>query len=177
MAGSSSPASFAPGTLLMAALLTVLTSAQGLLTSASKTGSGYAYDFAAVPFLAELVKLGISYGLLMRQRRADPGSIRITHDARTVGLFIVPSLIYMFHNNVQVVRLGLWVGCGCCGGGGGAAHVLVVFWQALGRPCRTENQPPSSCHTPYPPPHIPASFSSSSLSTRPPTRSWATSRS
>jgi UDP-sugar transporter A1/2/3 len=104
---------FAPGTLLMAALLTVLTSSQGLLTAASKTGGGYAYDFATVPFLAELTKLCISYFLLERQRAADPASIRVTRDWRTVALFIVPSIIYMFHNNVQV-----W---GLCAGGGGRA--------------------------------------------------------
>ncbi|KAL4853620.1 CMP-sialic acid transporter 1 [Chlorella vulgaris] len=92
---------FAPGTLLMAGLLTLLTSSQGLLTTASKTGDSYAYDFATVPFLAELTKLGISYYLLLRQRAADPASIRMTRDWRTVALFIVPSIIYMFHNNVQ----------------------------------------------------------------------------
>lgn len=109
MGAGGGAAGFAPGTLLMAGTLTVLTSAQGLLTSASKSGGGYAYDFATVPFLAELVKLGISYGLLERQRAADPGSIRCTRDARTVALFIVPSIIYMFHNNVQV-----GAAAGCC---------------------------------------------------------------
>lgn len=94
-------AAFAPGTLLMASLLTVLTSSQGLLTSASKSGDSYAYDFSTVPFLAELVKLAVSYALLTRQRRSDPGSVRTTRDIRTVALFIVPSLIYMVHNNVQ----------------------------------------------------------------------------
>lgn len=102
MAATSAPSSFAPGTLMMAGLLTALTSAQGLLTAASKTGGGYAYDFATVPFLAELTKLGISWALLSRQRAADPGSVRITRDAKTVALFIVPSIIYVFHNNVQV---------------------------------------------------------------------------
>lgn len=118
---------FAPGTLLMASLLTALTSAQGLLTAASKTGGGYAYDFATVPFLAELAKLAISWGLLVRQRRADPASIRMTRDLRTVALFIVPSIIYMFHNNVQVGaprvcvfyggggRCGAWLGSRCRG--------------------------------------------------------------
>lgn len=114
--GGGAASGFAPGTLLMAGLLTVLTSSQGLLTTASKTGGGYAYDFATVPFLAELVKLGISYGLLVRQRRADPGSIRITADPRTVALFIVPSIIYMFHNNVQV---GAGGGVGLLGAGWG----------------------------------------------------------
>lgn len=100
---------FAPGTLLMAGLLTLLTSSQGLLTTASKTGDSYAYDFATVPFLAELTKLGISYYLLLRQRAADPASIRMTRDWRTVALFIVPSIIYMFHNNVQVGQVCGWL--------------------------------------------------------------------
>jgi hypothetical protein len=67
--------------------------------------SSYAYDFATVPFLAEITKFAISYLLLMRQRAADPASIRVTRDWRTVALFIVPSIIYMFHNNVQVWEL------------------------------------------------------------------------
>ena len=121
---SAATAAFAPGTLLMAGVLTVLTSAQGLLTAASKRPDGaYAYDVATVPFLAELAKLGISYLLLERQRRADPASIRTTRDLRTVALFIVPSVIYMVHNNVQVCCAG-WVGVcwgrgGCWGGEGG----------------------------------------------------------
>ena len=112
MVASSAPSSFAPGTLLMAGLLTALTSAQGLLTSASKSGGGYAYDFATVPFLAELTKLGISWGLLARQRAADPASVRVTRDARTVLLFVIPSIIYMVHNNVQVGWQGRGVGAG-----------------------------------------------------------------
>lgn len=122
----------APGTLLMAGLLTALTSAQGLLTSASKSGDGYAYDFATVPFLAEITKFLISYGLLRRQRAADPGSVRITRDLRTVALFIVPSIIYMVHNNVQV---GGWAGAqtraaGCWQGAGAGGR--LVRWRGAG---------------------------------------------
>jgi hypothetical protein len=183
---------FAPGTLLMAALLTVLTSSQGLLTAASKTGGGYAYDFATVPFLAELTKLCISYFLLERQRAADPASIRVTRDWRTVALFIVPSIIYMFHNNVQV--WGLCAGGGGARGGGASARVRGGHAGAismLGRcPCKTgaRSMPPSARQLSRPagrggpslqlPPSLldslPRSFSSSSTWTLPPTRSWAT---
>ncbi|GAB4822763.1 hypothetical protein N2152v2_009809 [Parachlorella kessleri] len=93
--------SFAKNTLPMAALLTVLTSSQGLLTTASKTKGTYAYNFATVPFLAELVKLFISWNLLQQQKRDNPDQARMTKDWKTVLLFPVPSLIYGIHNNVQ----------------------------------------------------------------------------
>jgi UDP-sugar transporter A1/2/3 len=104
---------FARNTLPMAALLTVLTSAQGLLTTASKTNGSYSYNFATVPFLAEVVKLLISWNLLQQQRRDNPEQARVTKDWRTVMLFPVPSLIYMVHNNVQVGRQCSSVGSGC----------------------------------------------------------------
>lgn len=176
--GAGGAAGFAPGTLLMAGALTALTSAQGLLTAASKTDGGYAYDFATVPFLAELAKLGISYGLLERQRAADPASIRCTRDARTVALFIVPSIIYMFHNNVQV-------GAGGCLAGGWLMLIRGASRRA-GRQAnrrRAANRPPA-CQPAFLPTCSPTkpnsrhqlanSSSSSSLWTRPPTRSWAT---
>ena len=129
----SSPSSFARNTLPMAALLTVLTSAQGLLTTASKTGGRYAYNFATVPFLSEITKLLISWNLLQQQKVAHPEQARITKDWRTVALFPVPSLIYMVHNNVQVRaaqgaahgerrrlrKQRQKVGRGCSYGGGG----------------------------------------------------------
>jgi solute carrier family 35 (UDP-sugar transporter), member A1/2/3 len=43
--------------LSMAAILTLATSSQGLLTTASKSNGEYKYNFATVPFLAELLKL------------------------------------------------------------------------------------------------------------------------
>lgn len=102
----------------MAALLTVVTSSQGLLTSASKTGSGYAYNFATVPFLAEAIKFLISFHLLRRQRTTDPKSARCTTNPRSVALFVVPSIIYMLHNNVQVRGArGMALGWGGVGGG------------------------------------------------------------
>lgn len=92
---------FAKNTLPMAALLTILTSAQGLLTTASKTNGQYAYNFATVPFLAEIVKLVISWNLLQQQKKDQPEQARMTKDWKTIMLFPVPSLIYMVHNNVQ----------------------------------------------------------------------------
>lgn len=98
----SSSAGFAPGTLAMAGLLTVLTSSQGLLTTASKTGGRYTYNFATVPLLAEATKFVISWYLLGRQRREDPAAARATTDWKTIMLFPIPSAIYVLHNNVQV---------------------------------------------------------------------------
>ena len=100
-----SSSGYAAGTLGMAALLTVLTSSQGLLTTASKRDGSYEYNFATVPFLAEGVKFLISYHLLRRQKATDPKAARCTTQLKTVALFLVPSLIYMLHNNVQVRKM------------------------------------------------------------------------
>ncbi|KAK2079741.1 hypothetical protein QBZ16_002136 [Prototheca wickerhamii] len=75
-----SSSGYAAGTLGMAALLTVLTSSQGLLTTASKRDGSYEYNFATA---------------------TDPKAARCTTQLKTVALFLVPSLIYMLHNNVQ----------------------------------------------------------------------------
>lgn len=45
---------------------------QGLLTTASKTKGEYAFNFSTVPFLAEIVKLLISFWLLQRQKKLEP---------------------------------------------------------------------------------------------------------
>ena len=79
--------------------------AQGLLTTASKTNGGYAYNFATVPLLAEALKLAISAALLQRQRRTQPEAARTTRGWRTAALFLVPSIIYWLHNNVQFFTL------------------------------------------------------------------------
>lgn len=89
---------------LHAGILTLCTSAQGLLTTASKApGGGYAYNFATVPFLAEALKLSISAWLLRGQMRTAPEAAQMTRTWASVMLFPVPSVIYWVHNNVQVL--------------------------------------------------------------------------
>ncbi|GAB2296679.1 hypothetical protein Dimus_030788 [Dionaea muscipula] len=55
----------------VAALLTILTSSQGILTTLSQTNGGYKYDYATIPFLAEVFKIMgnlkiITTGILFR---------------------------------------------------------------------------------------------------------------
>ncbi|CAN6460826.1 unnamed protein product [Victoria cruziana] len=89
---------------LVAALLTILTSAQGILTTLSKTNGGYKYDYATVPFLAEVFKLAVSCFLLWRESRSSIPP-KMTTDWRSVRLFPIPSVIYLIHNNVQFATL------------------------------------------------------------------------
>ena len=77
---------------------------QGLLTTASKTNGEYRYNFATVPLLAELLKLCISSYLFTKQQ---PEAARATKRLRTALLFLVPSIIYWIHNNVQFLTLQL----------------------------------------------------------------------
>ncbi|CAI0408598.1 unnamed protein product [Linum tenue] len=88
----------------VAALLTVLTSSQGILTTLSQTKGSYLYDYATVPFLAEFFKLVVSGLLLWREFRVSP-STRITTEWKTVRLYPIPSIIYLIHNNVQFATL------------------------------------------------------------------------
>ncbi|XP_030470165.2 CMP-sialic acid transporter 1 [Syzygium oleosum] len=88
----------------VAALLTVLTSSQGILTTLSQSNGGYKYDYATVPFLAEAFKLAVSSLLLWREIRTSP-SMRMTTDWRSVRLYPIPSIIYLIHNNVQFATL------------------------------------------------------------------------
>ena len=78
---------------------------QGLLTTASKTDGRYAYNFATVPLLAECLKLVISSALLQRQVAVQPELARITRKFSSTLLFLVPSVIYWVHNNVQFITL------------------------------------------------------------------------
>lgn len=88
----------------VAALLTVLTSSQGILTTLSQSNGGYKYDYATVPFLAEVLKLLVSSLILWRECQTSP-SPRITTEWKTVRLFPIPSIIYLIHNNVQFATL------------------------------------------------------------------------
>ncbi|KAJ8436580.1 hypothetical protein Cgig2_031521 [Carnegiea gigantea] len=88
----------------VAALLTILTSSQGILTTLSQSNGGYKYDYATVPFLAEVFKLVVSSILLWREIRTST-SVRMTTDWKSVRLFPIPSVIYLIHNNVQFATL------------------------------------------------------------------------
>mmetsp|Transcript_18194 Transcript_18194/g.25197 ORF Transcript_18194/g.25197 Transcript_18194/m.25197 type:complete len:335 (-) Transcript_18194:319-1323(-) len=84
-----------------AATLTLLTCSQGLLMEASKVGGKYPYNVATVPLMSELMKLFLSSFLLYQQYSKDPKATQMTLDWRSVLLFPIPSIIYLFHNNVQ----------------------------------------------------------------------------
>ncbi|GMP43713.1 hypothetical protein CsSME_00012971 [Camellia sinensis var. sinensis] len=88
----------------VAAILTILTSSQGILTTLSQSNGGYKYDYATVPFLAEVFKLIVSSFFLWRefQRPTPP---RMTTDWKSVRLYPIPSIIYVIHNNVQFATL------------------------------------------------------------------------
>ncbi|CAM8990457.1 hypothetical protein QQ045_007143 [Rhodiola kirilowii] len=88
----------------VAALLTLLTSSQGILTTLSQSNGGYKYDYATVPFLAEVFKLLISSMLLWRECKSSP-SVRMTTDWKSIRLYPIPSIIYLIHNNVQFATL------------------------------------------------------------------------
>ncbi|KAF3448668.1 hypothetical protein FNV43_RR09381 [Rhamnella rubrinervis] len=88
----------------VAALLTVLTSSQGILTTLSQSNGKYKYDYATVPFLAEAFKLAVSSLLLWRECKLSP-TVRMTTDWKSVRLYPIPSIIYLIHNNVQFATL------------------------------------------------------------------------
>ncbi|XP_068666847.1 CMP-sialic acid transporter 1-like [Aristolochia californica] len=88
----------------VAGLLTLLTSSQGILTTLSQSNGRYEYDYATVPFLAEVLKLVVSSFLLWRECKAS-SSPRMIIDWKSVRLFPIPSIIYLIHNNVQFATL------------------------------------------------------------------------
>ncbi|GFY92335.1 nucleotide-sugar transporter family protein [Actinidia rufa] len=89
---------------VVAALLTILTSSQGILTTLSQSNGGYKYDYATVPFLAEVFKLVVSGFLLWREIKTSTPP-RMTTDWKSVRLYPIPSIIYLIHNNVQFATL------------------------------------------------------------------------
>ncbi|KAL4203047.1 hypothetical protein AMTRI_Chr02g266590 [Amborella trichopoda] len=89
---------------LVAGLLTLLTSSQGILTTLSQNNRGYNYDYATVPFLAEVFKLVVSSFLLWGENWGSQPP-KMTTDWKSVRLFPIPSIIYLIHNNVQFATL------------------------------------------------------------------------
>ncbi|CAH9097214.1 unnamed protein product [Cuscuta europaea] len=89
---------------VIASLLTVLTSSQGILTTLSQSNGGYEYDYATVPFLAEVFKLLISSILLSREMKSSTPP-KMTTDWKSIRLYPIPSIIYLIHNNVQFATL------------------------------------------------------------------------
>ncbi|KAK1376646.1 CMP-sialic acid transporter 1 [Heracleum sosnowskyi] len=89
---------------VVASPLTVLTSSQGILTTLSQTNGAYKYDYATVPFLAEVFKLLVS-GILLRREFLRPPPPLMTKEWKTIRLYPIPSVIYLIHNNVQFATL------------------------------------------------------------------------
>jgi len=87
--------------LWVALTLTCFTCSQGLLMEGSKVGGKYPYNSATVPLLAECTKLVLSLILLRGAYRKDPKGTLMTTDWRSVMMYPIPSIIYLFHNNVQ----------------------------------------------------------------------------
>ena len=93
-------------TFISAFLLALVTSAHGLLTTASKNANGkYSYNVANVPLLAEMTKLFISFMFLRRELRVNPESTTMTTSAKTVMLYPIPSLIFLAHQAVSFPAL------------------------------------------------------------------------
>ncbi|KAH9308750.1 hypothetical protein KI387_036661, partial [Taxus chinensis] len=90
--------------ILVAGVLTLLTSSQGILTALSQSNGSYKYDYATVPFLAEIFKLVVSCILLWREYGSSSPP-RVTTAWKSMRLFPIPSIIYLVHNNVQFATL------------------------------------------------------------------------
>ncbi|WZN66443.1 CMP-sialic acid transporter [Chloropicon roscoffensis] len=87
--------------LVVAGMLTCFTSSQGLLMTASKVGGKYPYNVATIPLLAEFCKLMVSLAFLYKEHKEKGHNLQITTAWSSVRLFPIPSIIYLFHNNVQ----------------------------------------------------------------------------
>ncbi|PAN23926.1 hypothetical protein PAHAL_4G134200 [Panicum hallii] len=68
---------------LVAALLTVLTSSQGILTTLSQSNGKYMYDYATIPFLAEFFKLSVSSFFLWKECQSSSPP-RMTKEWRSI---------------------------------------------------------------------------------------------
>ncbi|CAL9067365.1 unnamed protein product, partial [Musa banksii] len=78
---------------------------KGILTTLSQSHGKYKYDYATVPFLAEVFKLVVSSFFLWKECQASSSAPRMTTDWKSVRLFPIPSIIYLVHNNVQFATL------------------------------------------------------------------------
>eukprot|EP00192_Tetraselmis_astigmatica_P013446 CAMPEP_0117657502 /NCGR_PEP_ID=MMETSP0804-20121206/5365_1 /TAXON_ID=1074897 /ORGANISM="Tetraselmis astigmatica, Strain CCMP880" /LENGTH=320 /DNA_ID=CAMNT_0005463961 /DNA_START=303 /DNA_END=1265 /DNA_ORIENTATION=+ len=87
--------------LAVAVTLTLLTCSQGIMMAASKVNGEYPYNVATVPLFSEVTKLVISMFFLYQAKQADPKGTQMTVAWESVRLFPIPSVIYLFHNNVQ----------------------------------------------------------------------------
>lgn len=77
---------------------------QGILTTLSQSNGKYKYDYATIPFLAELFKLSFSSFFLWKECQSSSPP-RMTKEWRSIRLYLVPSVIYLIHNNVQFATL------------------------------------------------------------------------
>lgn len=96
-------------TVAAACMLTAVTSAHGLLTTASQNSDGgYSYNVATVPLLAEVLKLGCSLFLLQRETissRRNHSPLHMTINAKSVSLYAFPSLIFLMHHAIAFPAL------------------------------------------------------------------------
>lgn len=88
----------------VAAVLTVFTSSLGILTTLSQTGGGYKYDYATIPFLAEVLKFIICGYLLWKESKTSKAA-KVTTSWSSIFLYPIPSIIYLVHNNVHFLTL------------------------------------------------------------------------
>lgn len=93
-------------TIFVASLLTTFNSSQILLTTVSKVGGVYEYDYATVPFLAELIKMLVCSFLLWRESLSN-NPPKITLAWRSLRLYPIPSVLYLLLNNVHFAALAL----------------------------------------------------------------------
>jgi UDP-sugar transporter A1/2/3 len=104
MTGTTPGTSKKTKTLIVAGVLTLVTSSQGIFTTASKVDGKYEYNFGTIVLLAEAFKLLFSLYNLRKELIVRPDT-QMTKDWSTMSLFLVPSFIYLAQNNVQFLFL------------------------------------------------------------------------
>ncbi|KAK3253486.1 hypothetical protein CYMTET_37266 [Cymbomonas tetramitiformis] len=101
----------------MSVFLMISTSAQPILAMLSKEDNEYKYNFATVPLIAEFLKLLTSTMMLLWKvvefkdfRKTNRPKLRwervnITTNMSAVVCFIMPSILYVFINNIAFLAL------------------------------------------------------------------------